>query len=118
MPYRIITPSRFGSSCLSSKPLKDTTGKPMVWHVNQRTLETNIGARNIVVATDNKGVFDVCAGFDIQVLMTREDHESGIDRLAEVAGITGWKYDEMVVNLLCVERVLPAAYCTDSKINK
>lgn len=109
MKYKIVIPSRFGSSRLPGKPLKDINGKPMVWHVYQRALETNIGAENIVVATDHQGIFDVCVGYGIQVVMTREDHESGTDRLAEVADIMNWTDDVLVVNLQGDEPLIPPA---------
>lgn len=109
MGYKIVIPSRFGSSRLPGKPLKDINGKPMVWHVYQRALETNIGAKNIAVATDYQGIFDVCTEFGIQVVMTREGHESGTDRLAEVADIMNWADDEMVVNLQGDEPLIPPA---------
>jgi len=109
MNYKVVIPSRFGSSRLPGKPLLDINGKPMVWHVYQRALETNIGAQNIVVATDHQGIFDVCNEFGIQVVMTREDHESGTDRLAEVAETMGWADDELVVNLQGDEPLIPPA---------
>jgi len=107
MIYKVVIPSRFGSSRLPGKPLLDINGKPMVWHVYQRALETNIGADNIVVATDHQEIFDVCIKFNIQVVMTREDHESGTDRLAEVAEKMGWDDDVIVVNLQGDESLLP-----------
>ena len=107
--YKIVIPSRFGSSRLPGKPLKDINGKPMVWHVYQRALETNIGAENIVVATDHQDIFDTCSKYGIQVVMTREDHESGTDRLAEVAEIMGWADDVLVVNLQGDEPLIPPA---------
>jgi 3-deoxy-manno-octulosonate cytidylyltransferase (CMP-KDO synthetase) len=109
MNYKIVIPSRFGSSRLPGKPLKDINGKPMVWHVYQRALETKIGAEKIVVATDHQGIFDACTEFGIQVVMTREDHESGTDRLAEVADIMNWADDVMVVNLQGDEPLIPPA---------
>ena len=109
MNYKIVIPSRFGSSRLPGKPLKDIAGKPMVWHVYQRALETKIGADNIVVATDHQGIFDVCSKVGMQVVMTREDHESGTDRLAEVAGEMNWADDEIVVNLQGDEPLIPPA---------
>lgn len=107
MNYKIVIPSRFGSSRLPGKPLLDINGKPMVWHVYQRALETNIGAENIVVATDHQGIFDTCSEFGIQVVMTSDAHESGTDRLAEVAELMNWADDEMVVNLQGDEPLLP-----------
>jgi 3-deoxy-manno-octulosonate cytidylyltransferase (CMP-KDO synthetase) len=109
MKYKIVIPSRFGSSRLPGKPLKDIHGKPMVWHVYQRALETNIGANNIVVATDHQGIFNVCSEAGIQVVMTSADHESGTDRLAEVAKKMNWANDVMVVNLQGDEPLIPPA---------
>ncbi len=109
MGYKIVIPSRFGSSRLPGKPLMDINGKPMVWHVYQRALETNIGANNIVVATDHQGIFDVCTEFAIQVVMTSDDHESGTDRLAEVAELMNWSDDVVVVNLQGDEPLIPPA---------
>lgn len=99
MEYKIVIPSRFGSSRLPGKPMLDIVGKPMIWHVYQRALETNIGAENIVIATDHDEIFKAATDFGAQVVMTREDHESGTDRLAEVAEIMGWADDVLVVNL-------------------
>ena len=107
MNYKIVIPSRFGSSRLPGKPLLDISGQPMIWHVYHRALETNIGTENIVVATDHQGIFDVCSEFGIQVVMTRADHESGTDRLAEVAELMGWADNVMVVNLQGDEPLLP-----------
>jgi 3-deoxy-manno-octulosonate cytidylyltransferase (CMP-KDO synthetase) len=76
----------------------------MVWHVYQRALETNIGAENIVVATDHQGIFDVCIKFSIQVVMTSDGHESGTNRLAK---LIGWDDDVMVVNLQGDEPSIP-----------
>jgi len=99
MDYKVVIPSRFGSSRLPGKPMLDIAGKPMVWHVYQRALETQIGPENIVIATDHEDIFNAAKAFGAQVVMTREDHESGTDRLAEVAEIMDWHDDVVVVNL-------------------
>lgn len=107
MKYKIVIPARFGSSRLPGKPLLDIEGKPMIWHVYQRALETNIGADNIVIATDDKRIFNVAQEFGAHVVMTKADHESGTDRLAEVAEILAWGSDDIIVNLQGDEPLIP-----------
>jgi len=79
-----IIPSRYQSSRLPGKPLKDICGKPMVWWVYQRAKKV---ARldEVYVATDDSRIEDVCNCFQIPVIMTSSDHPTGSDRLAEVA---------------------------------
>ncbi|VVE27734.1 3-deoxy-manno-octulosonate cytidylyltransferase [Pandoraea nosoerga] len=92
-----VVPARLASTRLPNKPLADIGGKPMVVRVAERARES--GARQVVVATDAQGVVDaVCAhGFD--VALTRADHPTGTDRLAEVAVQQGWPDDTIVVNV-------------------
>lgn len=63
MNFKIVIPARFGSSRLPGKPLLEIAGKPMIWHVYQRALETNIGADNIVIATDNTDIESITKSF-------------------------------------------------------
>ena len=99
MNYKIIIPSRMDSTRLPGKPLKLIDGKPMVWHVYQRALETNIGAENIIIATDSEAIFSVASDFGAQVMMTSSEHRSGTERCAEVARTLAWSDNEIVVNL-------------------
>ncbi len=108
MKYKIVIPARFGSSRLLGKPLMDIEGKPMIWHVYQRALETNIGNNNIVIATDHPEIYEIATNFGANVVMTREDHESGTDRLSEVATVMDWADDVVVVNLQGDEPLIPA----------
>ncbi len=71
----------------------------MVWHVYQRALETNIGAENIIIATDSEAIFAVASDFGAQVMMTSSEHRSGTERCAEVARKLTWSDNEIVVNL-------------------
>lgn len=107
MKYKIVIPARFGSSRLPGKPLLDIGGEPMIWHVYQRALETDIGAENIVIATDHEEILKTCVAFGAQAVMTSKDHESGTDRLAEVAAILDWQDDEIIVNLQGDEPLIP-----------
>jgi len=97
--FKIVIPARFGSSRLPGKPLLDIAGQPMIWHVYQRALETNIGNDNIVIATDNTDIEGIAKDFGANVVMTAVEHESGTDRLAEVVTKLGWADDDIIVNL-------------------
>ncbi|MCK5881598.1 MAG: NTP transferase domain-containing protein, partial [Sinobacterium sp.] len=83
MSFKVVIPSRFASSRLPGKPLLDIAGKPMVQHVWERALQSD--AQEVIIATDHQGIFDAAKAFGATVVMTREDHESGTDRIQEVA---------------------------------
>ncbi|BAJ00596.1 3-deoxy-manno-octulosonate cytidylyltransferase [Shewanella violacea DSS12] len=97
--YKIIIPARMKSTRLPGKPLALICDQPMIWHVYQRALETNIGQDNIVIATDSEQICEVARGFGAQVLMTSDSHSSGTERCAEVVSLLDWHDDEIVVNL-------------------
>ncbi len=95
--FRVVIPARFASTRLPGKPLADIAGKPMVMRVVERALQS--GSPDVWVATDHQGVFDAVQAMGGKVLMTRSDHPSGTDRLAEVVEQLGWADDEIVVNV-------------------
>jgi 3-deoxy-manno-octulosonate cytidylyltransferase (CMP-KDO synthetase) len=97
MSFTVIIPARLASTRLPNKPLADLGGKPMIVRVAERALES--GATRIVVATDHADIFAACAAHGIDARMTRTDHPSGTDRIAEVARELGLAMDEVVVNL-------------------
>ncbi len=106
--FIVAIPARYGSTRLPAKPLREIGGVPMVLRVAQRALQA--GARQVVVAVDDPRVaaaLDGQAGVDI--CMTRADHASGSDRLAECAAHYGWAEDAIVVNLQGDEPFAPAA---------
>ncbi|WP_150700164.1 3-deoxy-manno-octulosonate cytidylyltransferase [Pandoraea terrae] len=92
-----VVPARLASTRLPNKPLVDLAGKPMVVRVAERARES--GARQVVVATDAQSVFDAVAAYGFDVRLTRADHPTGTDRLAEVAEQLGWPDDTIVVNV-------------------
>jgi 3-deoxy-manno-octulosonate cytidylyltransferase (CMP-KDO synthetase) len=94
---RIVIPARHASSRLPGKPLADIAGKPMI----VRVAEAAQRCRNegIWVATDHEDIRAVVAAQGYEVVMTRADHPSGTDRIAEVADQLGWLDDEIVVNI-------------------
>lgn len=83
MKTAIVMPARYASSRLPAKPLLRETGKYLIQHVYERACESN--ADMTVVATDDQRIFDAVKSFGGNVVMTREDHPSGTDRVAEVA---------------------------------
>ena len=97
MNFTVIIPARLASSRLPNKPLADLGGKPMVVRVAERAAES--GASRIIVATDHADIAAACAAHGVEVCMTRADHPSGTDRIAEVARALNLAPDEVVVNL-------------------
>jgi len=97
LPFVVLIPARLSASRLPNKPLADLAGVPMVVRVAQRALLSQ--ANKVVVATDSAEVIQVCEQFGINALMTRTDHPSGSDRLAEAASLLGLPDEAIVVNV-------------------
>ncbi|HEV7617966.1 MAG TPA: 3-deoxy-manno-octulosonate cytidylyltransferase [Burkholderiaceae bacterium] len=97
MSFIIIIPARLASTRLPNKPLADLGGKPMVVRVAERAARS--GASQIIVATDHADIFSACRQHGVQVHMTRADHPSGTDRIAEVAAAIGLEANAVVVNV-------------------
>ncbi len=97
MEFVVVIPARYASSRLPGKPLADICGKPMIQHVYEKACLS--GAYKVVIATDHQKVFDTVSGFTSNVLMTREDHQSGTERLAEVVELLNLDDDTIVVNV-------------------
>lgn len=107
MHFVVAIPARFGSQRLPGKPLLPIAGVPMVVHVARRALAT--GADEVVVATDDERIANALDGCGVGVVMTRADHASGSDRLAECAALRGWSADTIVVNLQGDEPLAPVS---------
>lgn len=105
--FIVAIPARFGASRLPGKPLRLIGERPLVSHVAQRALAA--GARQVVVATDDERVAEAVAAPGVVVCMTRADHASGTDRLAECAEQLGWEDQQVVVNLQGDEPFAPPA---------
>jgi 3-deoxy-manno-octulosonate cytidylyltransferase (CMP-KDO synthetase) len=97
MSFRVVIPARYASTRLPGKPLADIAGKPMVVRVVEVAQKS--GAAEIVVATDDARVAEAVVAHGHVAVMTRDDHASGTDRIAEVARLRGWHDDEVVVNV-------------------
>ena len=105
--FTVVIPSRYASTRLPGKPLLLIAGKPMIQHVWEQASKSSAG--RVVVATDDARIVEACNGFGAEVVLTREDHNSGTDRLAEVAMKLGLAPDAIVVNVQGDEPLLPSA---------
>lgn len=105
MSFIAIIPARFASTRLPGKPLVDIHGKPMVVHVMERALES--GAERVIVATDNEDVARAVEAVGGEVCMTRPDHHSGTERLAEVIERYQFSDDTVIVNVQGDEPLIP-----------
>ncbi|WP_416423135.1 3-deoxy-manno-octulosonate cytidylyltransferase [Pseudomonas sp. App30] len=105
--FTVVIPARFSSTRLPGKPLQLIAGKPMVQHVWEQARKS--AAQRVVVATDDARIVEACQAFGAEVLLTRADHESGTDRLAEVAQALGLAADAIVVNVQGDEPLIPPA---------
>ena len=103
--FTVVIPSRYASTRLPGKPLQMIAGKPMVQHVWEQACKSS--AQRVVVATDDMRIVEACKAFGAEVLLTRADHESGTDRLAEVATQLGLASDAIVVNVQGDEPMIP-----------
>ncbi len=104
--FTVVIPARYASARLPGKPLADIAGKPMVVHVADRARES--GAQEIIVATDDRRIQEAVAKHGHEAMMTRADHASGTDRIAEVAVARGWPDELIVVNVQGDEPRIPA----------
>ena len=106
MSFVVIIPARYASTRLPGKPLVDINGKPMIVHVLERARES--GAERIIVATDHEDVARAVEAAGGEVCMTRADHQSGTERLAEVVEKCAFSDDTVIVNVQGDEPMIPA----------
>lgn len=99
MGYTVLIPARLASSRLPNKPLADLGGAPMVVRVAQRVRAGVAPSTRVVVAGDNPSIIQACQDHGIEAVLTREDHPSGSDRLAEASELLALDDDEIVVNV-------------------
>jgi 3-deoxy-manno-octulosonate cytidylyltransferase (CMP-KDO synthetase) len=95
--FTVLIPARLASTRLPDKPLADIAGLPMVVRVAQRAEQS--GAAQVVVAADSPRIADACSRHGVRAVLTREDHPSGSDRLAEACELLGLEQDDVVVNV-------------------
>ncbi|MDP9878056.1 3-deoxy-manno-octulosonate cytidylyltransferase (CMP-KDO synthetase) [Variovorax boronicumulans] len=97
MSFTVLVPARLASTRLPNKPLADIAGLPMVVRVAQRARQS--GTLRVVVAGDDASIIDACKAHGVEALLTRQDHPSGTDRLAEACEQLGLDGDAIVVNV-------------------
>jgi 3-deoxy-manno-octulosonate cytidylyltransferase (CMP-KDO synthetase) len=97
MAFTVLIPARYESTRLPGKPLADIGGKPMIVRVAERAQRA--GAANVVVATDDPRISDALSAHGINACLTRPDHPTGTDRLAEAARLLDLPSDTIVVNV-------------------
>jgi 3-deoxy-manno-octulosonate cytidylyltransferase (CMP-KDO synthetase) len=107
MNCTILIPARLASTRLPGKPLADLGGLPMIVRVAQRC--ATAGARDVVVATDAPEVAAACTAHGVRVVLTRADHATGSDRLAEACELLGLDGDDIVVNVQGDEPLIDVA---------
>jgi 3-deoxy-manno-octulosonate cytidylyltransferase (CMP-KDO synthetase) len=107
MSFIVVIPARLASTRLPNKPLLDIAGKPMLQWVWEKARQS--AASRVVVATDDARVADVVTAFGGEVCMTKATHESGTDRIQEVAEQLGLDDDQIIVNVQGDEPLIPPA---------
>lgn len=107
MSFIVVIPARYASTRLPGKPLLDIAGKPMLQHVYERACQS--GATDVYVATDDVRIAAATEGFGGKVVMTRDDHQSGTDRIQEVVTQLALPESIIVVNVQGDEPMIPPA---------
>ncbi|MGR8952098.1 MAG: 3-deoxy-manno-octulosonate cytidylyltransferase, partial [Gammaproteobacteria bacterium] len=106
--FKVVIPARYGSTRLPGKPLRAIAGRPMIAHVCERAREA--AADEVVVATDDDRIWRAVQDLGIRAVMTRADHQSGTERIAEVAEQLAWAGDDIIVNLQGDEPLIDPEY--------
>jgi 3-deoxy-manno-octulosonate cytidylyltransferase (CMP-KDO synthetase) len=99
MSYTVLIPARLASSRLPNKPLADIAGLPMVVRVAQRVSAGLPAGTRVVVAGDSAEILQACQRHGVEAILTRADHPSGSDRLAEACELLRLPDDAVVVNV-------------------
>jgi len=105
--FRVVIPARFASTRFPGKALARLAGKPMIQHVYERARDSH--ADEVIIATDDERIADASRQFGATVMMTRANHQSGTDRVAEVAQQMGWSSETVVVNVQGDVPLIPCA---------
>ena len=111
MKFQVIIPARYASTRFPGKPLVDLAGKPMVVRVCERAKKS--GAAAVHVATDDERIAQAVRAHGHSVVMTRADHPSGTDRLAEAAKLLKLRAQQIVVNVQGDEPLIEPALIRD-----
>ena len=106
MTFTVLVPARLASTRLPGKPLADIAGLPMIVRVARNAARS--AAVRVVVAADHRSIVDACSAHAVEALLTRTDHATGSDRLAEACLLLGLDGDELVVTVQGDEPLLEA----------
>ncbi len=104
----IIIPARYGSARLPGKPLALLWHKPLIQHVYERAIKSEIS--EVYVATDDQRIFDTVISFGGKALLTKKEHTCGTERVAEASEILGLKEDDLIINLQGDQPLFPSEY--------
>lgn len=104
--FAIVIPARYASERLPGKPLREIAGMTMLQRVYERGIESDAG--EVLIATDDRRIFECARGFAADVRMTDKNHHSGTERIAEVCGQMKWPDEKVVINLQGDEPMMPA----------
>ena len=104
MSFNVVIPARLNSTRLAEKVLIEINGIPMVIHVAQRASLS--GAKNVVIATDDRKIIDVAQHYNFQSVLTNKNHLSGTDRCLEASEIKEWGDQEIIVNVQADEPLI------------
>jgi len=97
MSFCVLIPARLASTRLPRKPLADIGGVPMVVRVAQRAAQS--AAQRVVVAADHEDIASACRAHGVDVVLTRSDHATGSDRLAQACELLALADNDIVVNV-------------------
>ncbi len=105
--FTVVIPARYASSRLPGKPLIEVEGHPILWYVWRNATESQ--AKQVIIATDDKRVFEAAAGWGAIVHLAPGEHATGTDRIAEVVTARGFIKSEVIVNVQADDPLMPAA---------
>jgi 3-deoxy-manno-octulosonate cytidylyltransferase (CMP-KDO synthetase) len=105
--FRVVIPARYASTRLPGKALVSIGGKPMIQWVHERARTSR--AAEVLIATDDARIAEAGRAFGALVQMTSASHQSGTDRIAEVARAKGWRESDVIVNVQGDEPLMPPA---------
>lgn len=107
-PFKVVIPARYASTRLPGKPLLPIAGKAMILHVCARAMQAE--PEELVVATDDQRIYDTVTAHGFEAILTGSEHQSGTERIAEVARALEWDSRSLVVNVQGDEPLLPPEY--------
>jgi 3-deoxy-manno-octulosonate cytidylyltransferase (CMP-KDO synthetase) len=97
LDYVIVIPARYESIRLPGKPLVDVEGKALIQRVYDAAIKSS--AKDVIIATDSQIIMDITKDFNAKTIMTDSTHQSGTDRINEIANYENWGDDQVIVNL-------------------